>query len=169
MRLSPFRLWVYRLLVHNLPETRFFKVKVALLRWAGAQIGENVRINSSAVFLGNGGLVIGNDVWIGAQNFISPIAPVAIVIGSYVDFGPQVTVITGSHEIDPEGEHIGGKGFASGISIADGCWIGARSLLLPGVSLPRKTLVAAGAVVTRSVASEQCLVGGVPAVVKKVL
>lgn len=167
--MSPFRLYIYRLIVFWMPETRFFKIKAALLRWAGAQIGENVRINSSAYFVGNGRLVVGDDVWIGAQNFISPIAPAEITIGAHVDFGPQVAVITGSHEIDSSGEHIAGKGIASSVSIADGCWIGARSLILPGVSLQKKTLVAAGAVVTQSIDHERCLVAGVPAGVKRAL
>ena len=80
-----------------------------LLRWAGAKVGKNVRINSSAVFSGNGGLIVGDDVWIGAGDVISPIAPARIAIGSHIDFGPGVMIVTGSHEIDLEGEHIGGK------------------------------------------------------------
>lgn len=36
-----------------------------------------------------------------------------------------------------------------------------------GVTMPEKTLVAAGAVVTKSVAESECLLAGVPAAVKK--
>ena len=40
-----------------------------------------MRIGSSAVFLGTGTLVIGDDFWIGAQNYIPPVEPAAISIG----------------------------------------------------------------------------------------
>ena len=138
-----------------------------LLRWAGAKVGKNVRINSSAVFSGNGGLIVGDDVWIGAGDVISPIAPARIAIGSHIDFGPGVMIVTGSHEIDLEGEHIGGKGTAASVSIGNGCWLGARATILPGVALAEKTLVAAGAVVTKSVDVPCSLVAGVPAEIKK--
>lgn len=167
--MKPFRLWIYRLLTWWLPETRCFGWKRMLLRWAGAKFGKNVRINSSAVFSGNGGLVVGDDVWIGAGDVISPVAPASITIGSHIDFGPGVMIITGSHEIDLEGEHIGGKGKAASVVIGDGCWLGARALILPGVTLADKTLVAAGAVVTKSVNVPCSLVAGVPARIKKKL
>lgn len=138
-----------------------------LLRLAGATIGKNVRINSSAVFSGNGELVIGDDVWIGAGDVICPVAPACINIGSHVDFGPGAMIITGSHEIDLDGEHIGGKGMVASVTIGNGCWLGARALILPGVTLAEKTLVAAGAVVTKSVDVPCSLVAGVPAAVKK--
>lgn len=167
MRLKPFRLWVYRLLVHNLPETRCFGLKVALLRWAGARVGRNVRINSSAVFSGDGSLTIGDDVWIGAGDFICPTGNAEIAIDSCCDFGPQVMIVTGSHEIDPNGEHIGGKGCSRSVCVGNGCWLGARALILPGVVLSQKTVVAAGAVVTKSPAAAVCLVAGVPACIQR--
>ena len=160
--MKSFRLWIYKLVTCWMPESRFFGLKVVLLRWAGAKLGKNVRINSSAVFSGNGGLVVGDDVWIGARDVICPTAPACIAIGSHVDLGPEVMMLTGSHEIDLEGEHIGGKG-----TIGDGCWLGARAMILPGVTLAEKTLVAAGAVVTKSVDGPCSLVAGVPAAVKK--
>ena len=165
----PFRLWIYRLLTWWLPETRCFGWKRLLLRWGWAKLGKNVRINSSAVFSGNGGLVVGDDVWIGAGDVISPVAPASITIGTHVDFGPGVMIITGSHEVDIEGEHIGGKGKAASVVIGNGCWLGARALILPGVTLAEKTLVAAGAVVTKSVEDSLGLVAGNPAVMKKKL
>ena len=137
-----------------------------LLRWSGAEVGKNVRINSSAVFSGNGELSIGEDVWIGAGSVIMPVAPARVAIGSHVDIGPGVMILTGSHEIDPDGLHIGGRGTAKSVTVGDGCWLGARVTILPGATLAEKTLVAAGAVVTKSVDEPCSLVAGVPAVVK---
>lgn len=165
--MNSLRLWLYACLTRWLPETRFFALKAVLLRWCGATVGKGVRINSSVQFSGTGFLTIGNDVWIGPGCYLSPIMGGEISIGNHVDFGPYCTVLTGSHQVDPEGEHIGGKGTVASVSIGDGCWLGARSVILPGVSLPKKTLVAAGAVVTRSIQEPYCLLAGVPAKVRK--
>ena len=167
--MKPFRLWIYKLLTWWLPETRCFGWKRFLLRWAGAKVGKNVCINSSAVFSGDGKLEIGDDVWIGAGCRISPVGKAEIKIGAHCDLGPEVMIITGGHEIDLDGEHIGGKGKSEFVVIGNGCWLGARCIILPGVMLADKTLVAAGAVVTGSVDVPCSLVAGVPAVIKKVL
>ena len=165
--MNPFRLFLYSQIVRWLPETRCFGLKVKLLRWCGATIGKNVRINSSAQFFGNGALIIGDDVWIGPGCLISPVGNATIQLGSHIDIAPQVTILTGSHKIEPWGEHIGGEGYSATVEVADGCWLGARSLLLPGVTLPKKTVVAASAVVTKPITERCSLVAGVPAKVVK--
>lgn len=52
--MSSIKLWIYKMLTWWLPESRCHGVKVALLRWAGAKIGTNVRIYSSASFIAVG-------------------------------------------------------------------------------------------------------------------
>lgn len=168
--MNSFRLWIYLLLTSWLPESRGYGFKVALLRWAGAKIGRNVRVYSSARIMGVGELEIGDDVHIGPDVLLYPNPGGAITIGSHVDIGPRVTIITGSHEIDPAGDHIGGKGTAAPVTIGSGSWLGASTTILPGVTLPSKTLVAAGAVVTKHPSQHSTsgiLLAGVPAIVKK--
>lgn len=166
--MSTVRLYIYHLLTMLIPESRCFGFKNRLLRWAGAKIGSNVRIYSSAKILGNGSLEIEDDVHIGPRTFIYVSAPAKVLIGSCVDIAPEVLVETGTHEIDPEGAHIGGKGKSLDVTIGSGSWLGARSTILPGVSIPEKTIVAAGAVVTKSPTGVKSLLAGVPAQVKKV-
>ncbi len=167
-KLSPSRLWFYRLVAALLPETRAFGLKRAILRWCGAKVGRNVRINSSAVFLGTAQLAIGDDVWIGSSCWISPTGVGDISIGSHVDLGPGVMIVTGSHEIAVEGDHVAGKGCSAPTTIGDGCWIGARATILKGVDIPPRTVVAAGAVVQKQAVSQPgWLWAGVPAVVKR--
>ncbi len=165
--MNSFRLYLYSQIVRWLPETRFFGLKVKLLRWCGATIGENVRICSSATFIGVGQLTIGDDVWIGPGAFMSPNKDATIKIGSCIDIAPQVMILTGTHKIEPLGAHIGGEDYSASVTVGDGCWLGARSVLLPGVTLPKKTIVAAGAVVTKSIEDEISLLAGVPAKVVK--
>ena len=167
--MKPSRLWIYRLLTAVMPESRLYGFKRQLARWCGIRIGKNVRIHSSAVFYGTGALELGDNVWIGPGCFIASIAPAKVTIGANCDFGPYVTVLTGTHEIDPMGEHIAGEGKAFSVEIGNGCWLGARSLILPGVNLAKKTLVAAGSVVVESCEKNCTLIAGVPAIQKKVL
>ena len=143
------RLHLARIVFRFLPETRVFAFKAALLRWCGAKIGSGARVCSSVTVIGCGELVVGEDTWIGHQTFIA--ANSVVKIGSCVDIGPQVYIGTGTHELDPTGPRIAGRGQNLDIEIGDGVWLGARSLILPGVginlSLP---WTAAGAVVTRT-------------------
>ncbi|MDD3468526.1 MAG: acyltransferase [Thermoguttaceae bacterium] len=162
--MSPLRLYLYNLIVRLLPETRFFRFKAAFLRWCGAKVGQNVRICSSAKIQGNGALEIGDDVWIGSQMLL--ISTSKIQIGSHIDIAPQVLMLTGSHELDHTGEHVAGRGISLDVQINDGVWLGASAKILPGVTIERGTMVAAGSVVTRNQPSH-ALVAGVPAVVKK--
>lgn len=143
-----------------LPETCCFALKRSLWRWAGAIIGQRVRICSSAFILGPGELEIGEDTWIGHQVFIETGSKVTI--GSCVDIGPRVYIGTGTHKIDAIGEHTAGKGTSEPIVIENGVWLGANVTVLPGVTIGKKVLVGAGAVVTHCIPPFQIAIG-VPA------
>lgn len=54
----------------------------------------------------------------------------------------------------------------SGISIGDGCWIGANSMILKGVKLGSNVIVGAGSVVTKSVPDNTVVVGNPAEIVK---
>ena len=84
-----------------------------------------------------------------------------IVIGDGVEFGPEVALLTASHEIGGPG-HRAGTPYVSPVRIGDGCWLGARVTVLPGVTIGRGCLVAAGAVVASDCAPDG-LYAGVPA------
>ncbi|WP_262964914.1 acyltransferase [Methylobacter psychrophilus] len=160
------RLYFSKLIFTFLPETRFFKLKNALLCWAGIKLGNNVRICSSVTVMGAGTLKIGDDTWIGHQVLIC--SGSRIVIGKYVDIGPRCYLGTGTHEIDPTGLHSAGTGINMDITIGDGAWLGANCLILPGVTIGKKSVIAAGAVVTKNV-PPNVVVAGIPARVIRLL
>ena len=151
-----------------LPESSGLSLKRALYRWAGVRMGENVRFYSSVRILGTGELEIGDDVHLGPEVLVYANGGAKVTIGSHVDIGPRVTMLTGGHEVDPEGEHVAGTGTARDIVVENGCWVGACSTILGGVTLRAKTVVAAGSMVAKSLDCGACLVAGVPAVLKKV-
>lgn len=81
-----------------------------------------------------------------------------ISIGNYVDIAPEVNIWTLEHDFqDPGFRSSGGP-----VTIGDYAWICNRAIILPGVQIGEGAVVAAGAVVTKSVAP-WTVVGGVPA------
>lgn len=149
------------------PPTRFFRLRRFLLNLAGVDISENANFCGRGWVYGRGKLSIGQSTWLspGAQIFTHIAAPISI--GNSCDIGPGVSFITGSHEIGPAHRRAG-AGIAEPISIGDGTWIGANVTILGGVKIGPGCVIAAGALVSKSV-SENSFVAGVPAVVKKVL
>jgi acetyltransferase-like isoleucine patch superfamily enzyme len=81
-----------------------------------------------------------------------------VTIGENVSVSPEVAIITASHGLN-------GIDFPlenGPVAIGDHVWIGSRAVILPGVTLGRGSVVAAGAVVTRDV-PPLIVVAGVPA------
>jgi acetyltransferase-like isoleucine patch superfamily enzyme len=84
-----------------------------------------------------------------------------ITIGDGVSFGQEVALITGTHEIGAITKRAGTLS-PKPICIENGVWLGARSVVLPGVTVGEGAIVAAGAVVVQDVLPNT-IVGGVPA------
>ena len=154
--LSPKKLYIYHLLTSLMPETSCFGLKRRLLLWAGAKVGNNVRVCSSASIMGCGELMIGDNTWIGQHCLIT--ASSKIEIGKNVDIGPLVYLGTGTHVPQFDKERCAGDGLNKDIKIGDGCWLCARTTILPGVTVGNMTIVGAGAVVNKD------LPGGITAV-----
>ncbi|MEU5168263.1 MULTISPECIES: DapH/DapD/GlmU-related protein [Streptomyces] len=81
-----------------------------------------------------------------------------IRLGERVMVGPKATFITVGHPVDPEER----RGWLSGgpIDVAENVWIGAGATILPGVSIGRDAVVAAGAVVAEDVPPASLVTGG---------
>jgi acetyltransferase-like isoleucine patch superfamily enzyme len=102
------------------------------------RVGRNVFINQNCTFYDLGGLDIGDDVMI----------------------GPNVSLITSGHPIEPSRRRAGVT--AAPIVIGRNVWIAAGVTIIGGVTVGDNAVVAAGAVVTRDVPPDT-LVGGNPA------
>ncbi|MFE8006524.1 sugar O-acetyltransferase [Streptomyces sp. NPDC057418] len=85
-----------------------------------------------------------------------------IRLGERVMVGPKATFITVGHPVDPEER----RGWLSGgpIDVAENVWIGAGATILPGVSIGRDAVVAAGAIVTDDVPPASLVTGSKAAV-----
>ena len=111
-------------------------------------------------------LVIGERCVIGLRSGIS--AHLSIEIGDDVWFGPDVFVTDANHGMSdpdlPVGDQIGD---ARPVRIGRGSWLGHGAIVLPGVTIGRQAVVAAGAVVHRDV-PDYGVAAGVPAKIVKV-
>ncbi|MGN8070015.1 sugar O-acetyltransferase [Mucilaginibacter sp. 22184] len=102
------------------------------------RIGRNVFINQNCTFYDLGGLDIGDDVMI----------------------GPNVSIITTGHPLDPSQRRSVTIG--KPIVIERNVWIAASAIIIGGVTIGKNSVVAAGSVVTKNV-PPNTLVGGNPA------
>lgn len=102
----------------------------------GAHIGRNTRISHGCMLDVRHGLSIGNNV----------------------SLSPEVMILGASHDVNgAEFDEVAGV-----VTIEDHVWIGSRAVILTGITLGRGAVVAAGAVVTKSV-PPMTIVAGVPA------
>jgi acetyltransferase-like isoleucine patch superfamily enzyme len=93
----------------------------------GLELGRRVFINQGCAFLDYAGIRLSDRVLV----------------------GPGATFITVSHPVDPGERRLHLTG--GPIDVAENVWIGARATILPGVSIGRDAVVAAGAVVADDV------------------
>jgi acetyltransferase-like isoleucine patch superfamily enzyme len=101
-------------------------------------VGHNVFVNQNCTFYDLGGLDIGDDVLI----------------------GPNVSIITAGHPLEPSRRRAATIG--KPIVIERGVWIAAGATIIGGVTVGENSVVAAGSIVTRDV-PPNTLVGGNPA------
>lgn len=81
-----------------------------------------------------------------------------IYVGDKVMFGPNVTIATANHPIDPE---LRSKGlqYNKDVSIGENTWIGAGVVIVPGVHIGKNTVIGAGSVVTKNIPDNVLAVG----------
>lgn len=146
--------------------------KIDALSKNGIKIGNNFSVGRNSIIECTGvirelgdGLEIGENVGIAPNAFIAVRGKVKI--GDNTIIGPGVSIHAENHIFDNLNMPIRLQGASrKGIEIGNDCWIGAKVVILDGVHIGDKAIVAAGAVVTKDV-PEYAIVGGVPAKVIK--
>lgn len=81
-----------------------------------------------------------------------------IYVGDYTMLGPNVTIASAGHPIDPELRRQGYQ-YNMPVRIGSNCWLGAGVIVLPGVTIGDNVVVGAGSVVTRDLPSNVVAVG----------
>ncbi len=134
-----------------------------LMRAAGFDIGEGTLFSALPVITGEKDMIkrlrIGRGCYINAGCTFD--ARDFITIGDDVAIGHEVMLLTATHDSRFPSKR-GGDIITSPVFIEDGAWLGARAIILPGVTIGAGAIVAAGAVVSKNVAAHT-IVGGIPA------
>lgn len=81
-----------------------------------------------------------------------------VYIGDFVMIGPNVTLVTAGHPVEP---HLRKRGlqFNADVHISDNVWIGAGAVILPGVHIGENTVIGAGSIVTKDIPANVVAVG----------
>lgn len=155
----------YILIINKIPTSNSSRglinnIKTRVLKNIFRKIGNNVNVMNDIDFSFGSNISIGDNSGIGKGCSLNDSC--SINIGKNVLIGPEVIFYTTNHKID-RNKLIVNQGFKFGeININDDVWIGARAIILPGVTIAKGAVVGAGAVVTKNI-GEYEIVGGVPA------
>ena len=190
-----FRAVAYRLFLKSRGLTAI-EDHVRIHRSEDISIGEGVYIDHGAYLHGGtGGLRIGDGSWVmagcrlhvfnfrgiqhggirlGRRTFLGEETLMrgqgGITVGDDVLFAPRVQVLAVNHVMTDPQRPIMAQGItAVGITIEDGCWIGAGAIVLDGVTIGRGSCVGAGSVVTRSIPAHSLAVGTPARVIRNLL
>lgn len=149
------------IILYYLPPTRLFVFRRFCLRLASVDLGKDVCFCGRSWIYGKGNISIGQNTWISPGVVIHTHTEADIIIGERCDIGPSVEIITGTHQIGGNSRRAG-IGAANPVKIGNGSWVGAKTLILGGVSVGEGVIISAGSVVTKST-PDNVLVAGVPA------
>jgi acetyltransferase-like isoleucine patch superfamily enzyme len=110
--------------------------------WGRVRVGDRVFVNSGSVVFSAIEVVIGNDVAIANEAYL----------------------------MDSDSHGVEGRPVKEApIRIGDGSWVGARAMILPGVTVGTRCLIAAGAVVSRDVPDDTLVAGNPARVVRELV
>ena len=137
------------------------KIRSLLVSGFVDKAGKRINVERGAILSRH--ISIGDDSGIGINAYIpNP----SVNIGANVLMGPDVMIYTRNHEYKNSDILIREQGYKDirPVYIGDDVWIGARAVILPGVTIGKGAVIAAGSIVVKNV-DDYAIVGGNPAVV----
>jgi len=144
-------------LVHFVSEHIIFSnVRKFMFKLVGLKIGKGSTIHMGVRFFSLRGITIGEDSIVGFGCFLD--GREKLSIGNHVDIASEAMIYNSEHDLGSEGF----EAKEEKVIINDYVFVGPRAIILPGVSIGKGAVIAAGAVVTKDVENYQ-IVGGVPA------
>ena len=117
--------------------------KVRLLKLFGAKVGTNIVIKPNVNIKYPWYLEIGNNCWIGEDVWIDNLA--FVKIGDNVVLSQGAYLLTGSHDYKKESFDL----IIGEIILEDGVWIGAKSIVCPGVKCKTHSVLSVGSIATK--------------------
>jgi putative colanic acid biosynthesis acetyltransferase WcaF len=125
-----------------------YAVKRVLLRMFGAKVGKGVVIKPHVSIKYPWHLVIGNYVWIGEEVWIDNLAKVTLKDHSCVSQGAML--LCGNHNYKKSSFDL----LVGDITLEEGAWAGAKTVVCPGVKLGSNSLLTVGSIATSSLEAD---------------
>ncbi|MDP9220289.1 MAG: acyltransferase [Actinomycetota bacterium] len=135
------------------------RIRLALLRGLGAQIGAGSSFHGGTYFSAPRRLRVGSHCFVNRSCYFD--LGSTVWIGDEVVIGHGTTIITTHHRVQSTHRRAGAP-YGRPVVIESGAWIGANVILMPGVTVRRGAVVGAGALVLHDVPRDT-VVAGVPA------
>ncbi|KAJ5902578.1 Maltose/galactoside acetyltransferase [Penicillium taxi] len=110
---------------------------------------------------------LGQGVFVNANCTFIDTCP--ITVGARTLFGPNVSLYSGTHPLDPALRN-GLEGPETGLPIVIGedCWLGGNVIVLPGVTIGKGSTVGAGSVVTKDVPPFHVVAGNPARIIRRI-
>lgn len=134
--------WVNELVLKN-TLFPFSKLKVIVLRCFGAKIGQGVTIKPGVNIKYPWFLEIGNHCWIGEGVWIDNLDHV--FIGNQVCISQDAMLLCGNHNFKTPTFDL----IIKPIILEEGSWVGAKSIVCPGVTLKTHSILTVGSVANK--------------------
>ena len=151
-------LWYYiNAILFSSPLFPFSKFKIKILRLFGAKIGKNIVIKPSVSIKYPWKLSIGDYTWIGEHVWIDNLAQVTI--GSHVCISQGSMILCGNHDYKSQTFDL----IVKPVTLEDGVWIGAKSVVCPGITIKTHSVLSVGSVASTET-DPYCIHRGNPAI-----
>jgi putative colanic acid biosynthesis acetyltransferase WcaF len=137
------------------------RLKAAVLRLFGAKIGLRAHIKPGLKVKFPWYLEIGDYCWIGEDVWIDNLA--VVKLGSHVCVSQGAYLCTGNHDWKTTNLKL----FRRPIVLSNGCWIGARSVVGPGVTVGIAAVVAMGGIAIKNIPPYEVWAGNPAQYVRK--
>lgn len=133
------------------------KEKEAYMKEVFAECGDNCYIELP--FHANwGGHHVHFGDWVYANFNLTIVDDGHVYVGDKVMFGPNVTIATANHPIEP-GLRDRMLQYNKDVHIENNVWIGANTVIVPGVTIGENAVIGAGSVVTKDIPANVVAVG----------
>jgi len=123
------------------------------------ECGRNFQVAANVYFSALNGIKVGKNVYIAPNNII---IVVEMEIGDNVLIGPNCVISGGNHQFDGSSFRFL-KSLQGRVVIKEGSWIAGNCTVVSGAELPKYSILAGGAVLTKKFEVVRGIYAGVPA------
>ncbi len=155
------KLWEYNQIQPKDMDKRFLKLQDMF-----AEIGEGSYIEPP-LHANFGGKHVHFGKYVYANYNLTMVDDTHIYVGDYTMIGPNVTIATAGHPIDPALRSVQAQ-YNMEVHIGKNVWIGGGCVLLPGVSIGDNTVIGAGSIVTKDIPANVVAYGNPCRVIREI-